>query len=214
VPAGGAASVTVLRAAERTAVPWKNGGGVTREVAVSPAGSALGAFDWRVSIAEVEVAGPFSSFPGIDRRMAVLRGRLTLFIDGQPAVTLSPGSAAVSFPGEVPVFAEPLGGSVTDLNVMTRRGRFSAALTRCTVAASLVLPADATTTLLIAGSALRLRCGPEDFALAPLDAMRLMGRCDCGVACPAGEAGYFHLIRLAAAGPKDPAPRAAPTGFP
>jgi environmental stress-induced protein Ves len=31
--------VLILRARERFAVPWKNGGGVTREVAVHPPGS-------------------------------------------------------------------------------------------------------------------------------------------------------------------------------
>lgn len=60
----------ILRAAERPALPWKNGGGVTREVVAHPPGSDLGHFDWRVSIAEIHNAGPFSRFPGIERRNA------------------------------------------------------------------------------------------------------------------------------------------------
>ena len=70
-----AVALEVLRASERTPVPWKNGGGVTREVAVSPAGSSLDDFDWRVSVADIRAAGPFSRFPGIERQMAVLSGR-------------------------------------------------------------------------------------------------------------------------------------------
>ena len=57
-----AARTELLSAARRAAVPWKNGGGVTREVAAHPAGASLEDFDWRVSTAEVRAAGPFSGF--------------------------------------------------------------------------------------------------------------------------------------------------------
>jgi environmental stress-induced protein Ves len=42
-------------------MPWKNGGGVTRELLAWPGGG-----DWqvRISVAEIEADGPFSSFPG------------------------------------------------------------------------------------------------------------------------------------------------------
>ena len=45
---------------------WKNGRGTTRELAVSPADSALDGklFAWRVSIADVESDCEFSPFPG------------------------------------------------------------------------------------------------------------------------------------------------------
>jgi len=68
----------ILRAADRVAVPWKNGGGFTREVAAYPPQSDLGNFDWRVSLAEVRRGGPFSSFAGIDRHMAVICGRCSI----------------------------------------------------------------------------------------------------------------------------------------
>ena len=73
-------AVRILPAAARAAVPWKNGGGLTREVAIHPPGSDLGTFEWRVSIAQVRAAGPFSSFPGVDRQLAVLAGELALVI--------------------------------------------------------------------------------------------------------------------------------------
>src|SRR5438105_15428583 len=73
-------TLRILRAAERPPTPWKNGGGLTREVIVHPPGSDLSRFDWRVSLAEIRAPGPFSSLPGIDRRMAVLEGRLSLSI--------------------------------------------------------------------------------------------------------------------------------------
>ena len=116
----------ILRARERAAVPWKNGGGVTRTVAVHPPGSDLETFDWRVSIAEVRSSSPFSIFSGVERHMAVLRGRLSLSIDGGAALILTADSAPLSFAGDVPAHGVALAGAVTDLNVMTRRGRCSA----------------------------------------------------------------------------------------
>lgn len=185
----------VLRAAERAAAPWKNGGGVTREVAVSPPGSAVGEFDWRVSIAEIGVAGPFSAFPGVDRRMAILEGRLSLFIDGEAPLTLSRDSAAVSFPGEVPVFAEPLGSVVTDLNVMTRRGCCSATLTRCTERGPAVLGRGAGTRLLIARSNLTASSGELAIPLSPLDAL-LAGNDTLTVETSGAGAAVFDLIEI------------------
>jgi len=63
--------VSLIRGADLVASPWKNGGGVTREVAAFPEGAALDAFVWRVSVADVAQAGPFSRFAGIDRTLAV-----------------------------------------------------------------------------------------------------------------------------------------------
>ena len=50
--------------------PWRNGGGVTRELL---AGRTE---DWsvRLSVADIERDGPFSAFAGVDRWFAVLSG--------------------------------------------------------------------------------------------------------------------------------------------
>ena len=66
----------IVRASEQRAMPWKNGGGITYEVAVFPAISpSLDDFDWRVSMARVAADGPFSLFPGIDRSLAIVERR-------------------------------------------------------------------------------------------------------------------------------------------
>ena len=111
----------ILRAADRTAVQWRNGGGVTREVAAWPKGAGFDDFLWRVSMAEVAADGPFSVFPGVDRVLAVLEGRLRLELDGA-TVELGPGEVA-GFPGETATRGIVLEGPVLDLNLMTRRGR-------------------------------------------------------------------------------------------
>lgn len=187
--------VEVLRAAERAPVPWKNGGGLTREVAVHPPGSDLTGFDWRVSIAEVTAGGPFSLFPGIDRRLAVLSGRLALTIDGRAPLTLAPESAAVAFPGDVPAASEPQGGPVTDLNVMTRRTRCAASLTRKLAPESVVPGPSAHATLLIALADLTVRTDGAELSLARLDALKIGRGPGCTITGASGPAA-FHLIEI------------------
>ena len=73
----------VWRRDDHLQMPWKNGGGLTREVASSPPGSALTDFDWRISFAEVAAGGPFSTFPGVDRVIILIDGpAMALTVDG------------------------------------------------------------------------------------------------------------------------------------
>ena len=55
--------------------PWKNGGGVTREIIRWP---ETGNYDVRVSLAEVERDGPFSTFPGYIRWTVLVAGSIRL----------------------------------------------------------------------------------------------------------------------------------------
>lgn len=120
------AVVRPLPAADRTAVAWKNGGGVTREVVASPEGAGMDDFRWRVSMAEVAVDGPFSVFPGVDRTLTVVEGDgLRLTVDGEQ-VLLDSVHVPRDFAGDAPTDSRLLGGPVVDLNVMWRRDAFEA----------------------------------------------------------------------------------------
>ena len=111
-----------LPAAGYRAMPWKNGGGVTREVAVFP---EAGDFHWRLSLATVASDGPFSAFPGVDRTLTVLEGEgIELAVAGLAPARLGL-RAPFAFPGDVAASARFLGGAVTDFNVMTRRDRLA-----------------------------------------------------------------------------------------
>lgn len=120
----------ILRSAGHRQMPWKNGKGVTTEIAVFPEGASVDSFDWRISMANVPESGPFSAFPGVDRVLAVLEGEMILSVDGRPPETLGPLSPAIAFPGDTPTSAVVL-REVTDLNVMVRRGKFTAQVRRC-----------------------------------------------------------------------------------
>ena len=109
----------ILASSRHRRMPWKNGGGETVEVAVYPEGSDLAGFGWRVSMATVASDGPFSSFPGVDRTLAVLSGDgMELEIDGMGRQVLGPHGAPLAFPADAPTFARLTGGPITDLNVM------------------------------------------------------------------------------------------------
>ena len=156
----------ILRAADRIAQPWKNGGGVTREVAVWPPDAGIDTFDWRVSIAEVGGAGPFSHFSGIDRTLAILEGRMALAFADR-AVELDADSPPFAFPGDVSCSGTPIGGAVTDLNVMTRRGRCTARVVR--IAGETVSTAAAT--MVVAPAKMTVGFGKEKLFLNCLDAV-------------------------------------------
>jgi len=116
----------ILRSAAYQRMPWKNGGGETFEIAVSPPQATFDTMDWRISMALVTQDGPFSLLPGIDRTLTVLEGP-SLILDfgpGQEMQQLAPGSPPFPFAADVPVEGRIAGGAITDLNVMTRRGRY------------------------------------------------------------------------------------------
>ena len=108
--------------------PWQNGAGLTREIAFGGASGA--AFDWRISLAEVQRDAPFSAFPGIDRCIVLLRGagmRLRSAAGAiEPAIdhALTTPLAPLRFAGEVALDASLVDGPSSDFNVMTRRGVF------------------------------------------------------------------------------------------
>ncbi|WP_027213283.1 HutD/Ves family protein [Burkholderia sp. WSM2232] len=122
-----AGAITLIRAAQLVASPWKNGGGVTREVAAHPADAGLDTFVWRVSVADVAQAGPFSRFAGIDRTLVLLAGAGMLLdeVQSDNAVTthaLTQPLDIVRFAGEARIDARLVEGATRDFNLMVRRG--------------------------------------------------------------------------------------------
>ena len=121
------------------AMAWKNGGGVTREIVREPAGASLDDFDWRVSVADIAAAGPFSRFVGIDRHLLLLEGdgvNLTS-VEAGLDVNLLADDTVLAFSGDVDMDSQLLGGAVRDFNVMTKRGVWQAQVSVWTEAASI-----------------------------------------------------------------------------
>ena len=98
--------------------PWKNGGGLTRELLAWPARE-----EWslRLSVADIRADGPFSAFPGVDRWFAVLEGAGVLLTLPDGPHTVGPEDAPLQFRGEAAPPCELLDGPTHDLNLMIRR---------------------------------------------------------------------------------------------
>lgn len=185
--------------------PWKNGGGVTRTLAVDEAAS--GAARWRISVADITRDGPYSRFAGDDRVSVVLSGGdVTLHDEATrlrdeatplrveraslrdaTAQVLLPQGRPAAFAGDVAWHCTLPDRPVQVLNLFVRRGAAQARV-RC-----VSLAPDAAPAVLSAG------------ALAPGDASRHLRLC---LALAAGRwqrpdgtdelaAGEF-LLRLAA----------------
>lgn len=115
---------SIIRHSDLAVSRWANGAGTTRQVAAEPDDSGIDSFDWRVSIADVVGECSFSAFPGIDRTILLVEGRvMVLAIDGVEC-RLDP-LAPVRFGGEADVRCSVPEGPTRDLNIMCRRGEWS-----------------------------------------------------------------------------------------
>jgi uncharacterized protein len=137
----------ILRSADYLARPWKNGGGTTRDIVVSPPGASLDDFDWRLSLAQVDRDGPFSRFEDVDRTLVLLDGAMTLQ-DRNGRIELA-RNEPVTFEGERAIEATLAGGSTLDFNVMTRRGRARHAVRRQLFSGNTQIEANAGTTIIL-----------------------------------------------------------------
>ena len=184
-----------------TAQPWKNGAGLTREIAIGPRGACTADFDWRISLAEVAGDAPFSAFPGIDRCITLLRGagmRLAS-VDGTVDHRLNQPLAPFRFSGDLALNATLLGGACSDFNVMTRRGAWSAEVSIIRAACELA-DADVVLLLGVAGT-WQIDADPTDPAaawrLGPHEALLWRARCGALPATPIARHDHALLqVRL------------------
>lgn len=89
---------------------------------MAPAGANDADFIWRASIATIAADGPFSHWPGIDRALMVLRGRVRLKIGASSEQEIATAEPAIFFCGEEVVVARPESEPCIVLNLMARRG--------------------------------------------------------------------------------------------
>lgn len=116
-------------------MPWKNGGGLTREIFRFPETAAD--WQWRISIAEIAADGPFSAFPGCDRELLLLSGAgMRLQFAGR-SETLQTPYDSLRFSGEETVDAFLLDGPTLDFNAIWRRDAVAITLERRAMAGSL-----------------------------------------------------------------------------
>ena len=170
-------AVEIVRWDALVETPWKNGGGMAVDIAMSPGSDASDPrtpFGWRINVATIARSGAFSDYPEIDRDIRVLDGGpVELAVDGQPACLLHPGEEAFRFPGDVPTFARLPGRPCRAFNVLTRRGRFRSDVRAVDIPAALVVPVPvpgATLVGFVVDGSIEVEGDTEPARLGPFDA--------------------------------------------
>ena len=114
----------IIRLSDCPSQPWRNGLGRTREIAVQTSVNGEAGFLWRVSLAEVDSAAPFSRFPGIDRQIVLLDGAgFHMTLDDGRSHALTAPFEPFGFPGEAHVAVTLAGGPTRDFNLMVSRAQ-------------------------------------------------------------------------------------------
>jgi hypothetical protein len=126
---------TVLPYADLEPAIWRNGGGMTRQIASGKLGASGEPvatdgeeWDWRLSIADVGTEGDFSAFDGMTRILTVIEGEvLDITIDGaeQQLEKFRP----LRFDGGAATSATLPAGPIRDLNLIARTGALAGDVT-------------------------------------------------------------------------------------
>ena len=106
--------------------PWKNGGGVTLDIAESGEGSSPGSWDgliWRFGRTVIAVPGPFSDLAGFERRQMVVRGRGLVLETPDGEIDERRPFSPVCFQGETQIQSRLEAGAVDVVNLMGNRRR-------------------------------------------------------------------------------------------
>jgi uncharacterized protein len=105
---------SVITADQFTTSAWKNGGGVTHEIARK---ERDGKWLWRLSIAEVAADGPFSTFENLSRILTVIEGN-GIDLHAPDAILKATLLKPTHFSGELPIEGKLIDGPIRDLNII------------------------------------------------------------------------------------------------
>lgn len=185
-----AAALTILDPAGYRRTPWKNGGGVTIDIAgAHKPGADPDGWDgmiWRFGRTRIEQPGPFSDLAGYDRVLSVIEGRgLLLHPRGRAPLDVRAPFRPVRFAGEWAITSELTEGPVGVLNLLADRALCAIDLVFPPAGASAALPAGHCIALALDDAKLDIGGRPvalaQDFAAqveadAPLDLTLATGR--------------------------------------
>jgi len=178
--------------------PWKNGGGITVDIADAyRAGAAAGGWEgviWRFGRTRIEQPGPFSDLGGFDRHLAVIEGEgLLLHPAEAPSLDVRQPFRPVRFPGEWRIESELTRGPVGVLNLLADRVLAETALTFHEAPAALDLPAGIV--LIHSWKGAEIEAGGERITLQADAALRFEPAAVAGVGLLAGRVAVA-VIRL------------------
>ncbi len=108
--------ITPLDPARYVRTPWKNGGGVTVDIAAD--GDI-----WRFSRTPITAAGPFSDYTGFDRLQVLIAGTGLVLQTPEGEIDVRRPFRPVRFAGETPIVSRLEAGPVEVINLMGERAR-------------------------------------------------------------------------------------------
>ena len=166
-------------------MPWKNGGGVTIDIAVTMLpGFESGSWEgiiWRFSRTAIVTPGAFSDLSGYDRELALVSGEGLVLGTPVGEIDVRQAFKPVRFAGETSIVSRLEAGPVEVVNLIGDRSRVSINLSCLAGGATSACPAgvhiiyaatsscelsiDGNACKIAAGHALRIDAG-EDFAVA------------------------------------------------
>ena len=141
---------------------WRNGGGITRELLAWP-----DAVDWslRMSVADVQISGPFSRFDGLERWFAVVEGDGVVLRSDFATHHVTCDSEPFRFDGSLTMDCTLSRGATRDFNLMALPGR--SRMQRIRGAAEQRARASCLLALYTHGGEARLECDEERVELPP-----------------------------------------------
>ncbi len=158
-------------------MPWRNGGGVTLEIAREPVKGEE--FAWRLSLARIDGSCEFSSYPGYRRAIVLVDGTLLqLRFRGRGGCALRPAKRGSLFDGDWKTRCVLPQGPCTDLSLIVRKGSGppagvvrAPALLRIRSIRRLVLPKDLYAVFFVIDGSVAITgpVGARSYALRPRD---------------------------------------------
>ena len=170
------ARITSLEPSGYRRSPWKNGGGVTIDIAeANRAGHAPGDWAgllWRFGRTAIVAPGPFSDLAGCDRAQVVVRGEGLVLELPEGEIDVRKAWAPVRFRGEDKITSRLESGPVEVVNLIADRASLEIDLAvlspgserHCVPGTHILYAADGMTSIAIGG---------ESHRLAPEHALRL-----------------------------------------
>ena len=113
-------SITRLDPAQYVTTPWRNGGGVTVDIAVV---TDKGGDVWRFGRTPIVAPGPFSDYRGFDRIQVLVAGSGLVLQTPDDDIDVRQTFRPVRFAGETPIVTRLEGGPVEVVNLIGNRAK-------------------------------------------------------------------------------------------
>jgi len=108
--------ITTLAPSTYRRTPWKNGGGITIDIAEQDDA-------WRFGRTPITAPGPFSDYSGFDRAQVLISGRGLVLETPDGEIDVRTPFTPVAFAGETPIVSRLEAGPVEVVNLIGNRAR-------------------------------------------------------------------------------------------